>query len=144
MSLEIGGVYVVFFPNRKRNEFYGKHYGVVLSKVSNDDNTLLVAPITGKKASRRYRGGVTIDNSKYQTNSSYDSSFIYARKIQEIDKCRIVSERKLKYDDNGNVLLDGDGKELYYRQYKKVYQLNEEDLEKLRCKIAEIIKIKNC
>lgn len=144
MGLDIGGVYVVRFPNRGMNEFYGRHYGVVLSKISKDDNTLLVAPITGKKSGRKYRGGVTLDNFKYQTEPSYDSSFVYARKIQEIDKRRILSERKLKRDDNGDVILDKNGDELYYRKYTKAYQLDDEDLEKLRCKIDEIIEIKNC
>lgn len=144
MGLDIGGVYVVRFPNRGMNEFYGRHYGVVLSKISKDDSTLLVAPITGKKSGRKYRGGITLDNFKYQTKPSYDSSFVYARKIQEIDKRRILSERKLKRDDNGNVILDKNGDELYYRKYTKAYQLDDEDLEKLRCKIEEIIELKNC
>jgi hypothetical protein len=144
MGLDIGGVYVVRFPNRGMNEFYGKHYGVVLSKISKDDSTLLVAPITGKKSGHKYRGGITLDNFKYQTEPSYDSSFVYARKIQEIDKRRILSERKLKRDNNGDVILDKNGNELYYRKYTKAYQLDDEDLEKLRCKIEEIIKLKNC
>ena len=144
MGLDIGGVYVVRFPNRGMNEFYGRHYGVVLSKISKDDNTLLVAPITGKKSGRKYRGGITLNNFKYQTEPSYDSSFVYARKIQEIDKRRILSERKLKRDDNGDVVLDKNGDEFYYRKYTKAYQLDAEDLEKLCCKIDEIIEIKNC
>lgn len=144
MGLDIGGVYVVHFPNRGMNEFHGRHYGVVLSKISKDDNTLLVAPITGKKSGRRYRGGVTLDNLKYQTEPSYDSSFVYARKIQEIDKRRISSERKLKRDDKGDVILDKNGNEVYYRKYTKAYQLDDEDLEKLCCKIEEIIELKNC
>ncbi|HGD5216050.1 TPA: type II toxin-antitoxin system PemK/MazF family toxin, partial [Streptococcus pneumoniae] len=45
--MDIGGVYLVNFPKKGGNEFYGKHYAVVISKVSNDDGTLLVAPITG-------------------------------------------------------------------------------------------------
>ncbi|WP_228065087.1 type II toxin-antitoxin system PemK/MazF family toxin [Streptococcus cuniculi] len=110
MGLDIGGVYVVRFPNRGMNEFYGKHYGVILSKVSGDDKTLLIAPVTGKKKGRKYRGGITLDNFKYQTNPSYDSSFVYARKIQEVDKRRISSERKLKCGDNGNTILDKGGK----------------------------------
>ena len=53
--MDIGGVYLVNFPYKGGREFYGRHYAVVISKISKDDQTLLVAPITGKKANKRYR-----------------------------------------------------------------------------------------
>lgn len=44
--MDIGGVYIVSFPRKGGNEIHGQHYAVVLSSVSKDDKTLLVAPIT--------------------------------------------------------------------------------------------------
>ena len=138
--MDIGGVYLVNFPKKGGNEFYGKHYAVVISKVSNDDGTLLVAPITGKKKGKKYRGGITIDNHKYQTESSYDNAFIYVRKIQEIDKRKIRNQRKKQIDENGNILLDSSGNELFKKEYTKIYQLDENDFELLRDKYKDVTK----
>lgn len=138
--MDIGGVYLVNFPNKGGNEFYGKHYAVVISKVSNDDGTLLVAPITGKKRGKKYRGGITIDNHKYQSSPSYDNAFIYVRKIQEIDKRKITHQRKKQVDDSGNILLDSMGKELFRKEYIKIYQLDDTDFHLLRDKCKEVIK----
>lgn len=49
MSIDIGGVYRVDFPNRDGGELYGPHYAVVLSDIDPGDHTLLVAPITTQK-----------------------------------------------------------------------------------------------
>lgn len=138
--MDIGGVYLVNFPNKDGNEFYGKHYAVVISKVSNDDGTLLVAPITGKKRGKKYRGGITIDNHKYQSNPSYNHAFIYVRKIQEIDK-RKISHRRIKLTkDDGTIALDRVGKELFRKEYVKIYQLDDTDFCLLRDKCKEVIK----
>lgn len=138
--MEIGGVYLVNFPNKGGNEFYGNHYAVVISRISNDDGTLLVAPITGKKKGKKYRGGITIDNHKYQDKPSYDSAFIYIRKIQEIDKRKIRHQRKKLVDEFGNALLDSQGNELFKKDYVKIYQLDAIDFNLLRDKCKEVIK----
>lgn len=138
--MDIGGVYLMNFPKKGRNEFYGNHYGVVISNVSKDDGTLLVAPITGKKKGEKYRGGITIDNHKYQSQPSYDNAFIYVRKIQEIDRRKIKSKRKKQVDEAGNVLLDSEGKELFEKEYVKIYQLDDVDFNFLRDKCKEVIK----
>ena len=138
--MDIGGVYLVNFPDKGGREFRGKHYAVVISNVSEDDGTLLVLPMTGKKAGKKYRGGITIDNNKYQTSPKYDISFIYVRKMQEVDKCKIASTRKKQIDENGNVLTDSKGKELFKRKYTKIYQLDDADLNLLRDKCKRVIK----
>lgn len=138
--MDIGGVYLVKFPDKGGNEFYGKHYAVVISKLSKDDKTLLVAPITGKKAGKKYRGGITIVNTKYQEHPKYENSFIYARKIQEIDKRKIFYKRKKQVDEHGNTLLDSKGKELFRKVYAKAYQLDNEDFNSLKNVCKEVIK----
>lgn len=138
--MDIGGVYLVNFTNKGGNEFYGKHYAVVISKVSNDDGTLLVAPLTGKKSGKKYRGGITINNHKYQSSPSYDYAFIYVRKIQEIDKRKICHQRKKQIDKYGNTLLDSTGKELFIKEYVKIYQLDSIDFDLLRDKCKDVIK----
>lgn len=138
--MDIGGVYLVNFPDKGGCEFRGKHYAVVISNVSKDDGTLLVLPMTGKKAGKKYRGGIAINNNKYQTSPKYDISFIYVRKMQEIDKRKITSTRKKQIDENGNVLTDSKGKELFERKYTKIYQLDDTDLNLLRDKCKRVIK----
>lgn len=138
--MDIGGVYIVNFPQKGGNEFHGQHYAVVLSSVSQDDKTLLVAPITGKKKHKKYRGGIIIDNRKYQTNPTYTHSFIYIRKIQEIDKRKVIYLRKKQTDELGNIKLDKNGNELFKKEYKKVFQLDEIDFNLLRDKCKEVIK----
>ncbi|MDO4814491.1 MAG: type II toxin-antitoxin system PemK/MazF family toxin [Gemella sp.] len=138
--MDIGGVYLVDFPRKGGNEFYGKHYAVVISKIDKGDGTLLVAPITGKKKGKKYRGGIAIDNYKYQSNPTYDSAFIYVRKIQEIDKRKINYDRKKQVDENGNILLDAKGNELFKKEYVKIYQLDDNDFNLLRDKCKGVIK----
>lgn len=138
--MDIGGVYLVSFPDKGGCEFKGKHYAVAISNVSRDDGTLLVLPITGKKAGKKYRGGITIYNNKYQTSPRYNTSFIYVRKIQEIDKRKITSTREKQFDENGNVLTDSEGKELFKKKYVKIYQLDDVDLNLLRDKCKQVIK----
>ena len=138
--MDIGGVYLVNFPDKGGCEFRGKHYAVVISSVSKDDGTLLVLPMTGKKAGKKYRGGIEINNNKYQTSPKYDISFIYVRKMQEIDKRKIVSRREKQIDENGNVLTDSKGEELLKKKYTKIYQLDDADLNLLRDKCKRVIK----
>lgn len=138
--MDIGGVYLVNFPDKGGCEFRGKHYAVVISNVSKDDGTLLVLPMTGKKPGKKYRGGIAINNNKYQTSPKYDISFIYVRKMQEIDKRKIVSRREKQIDENGDVLTDSKGKELLKKKYTKIYQLDDADLNLLRDKCKRVIK----
>lgn len=112
---DILGVYLVDFKQNIGGELNGLHYAVVLSELSNKDKTLLVAPMTSKKAKAKYRGGFTIDCKKYQTNPSYDKAFIKVRKIREVYKSRFYG--------------------------KKMYDLDESDKLKLIEKIKEVIKI---
>ena len=85
-------------------------------------------------------GGIAINNNKYQTSPKYDISFIYVRKMQEIDKRKIISTRKKQIDENGNLLTDSKGKELFERKYTKIYQLDDADLNLLRDKCKRVIK----
>ncbi|MBF4806414.1 MAG: type II toxin-antitoxin system PemK/MazF family toxin [Pseudoleptotrichia goodfellowii] len=106
MEYELLGVYLVDFMKNLGGEISGRHYALVISRLSNKDGTLLVAPITSKKQGKKYRGGFTIDCTKYQKNPSYKNAFIKIRKMREIDKIRIQS--------------------------RKIYSLDEEDTEKLK------------
>lgn len=108
--MEIGDVYLVNFKKNVGAEFSGKYYAVILTKQV--DNTVLVVPMTSKKAGKRYRGGITIDTNKYQTNPSKEKSFLMIRKIREVDRSRL---------------------------WKKRYSLDEEDFRRLLDKIQEII-----
>lgn len=112
---DILGVYLVDFKKNIAGELNGSHYAVVLSELSNKDKTLLVAPLTSKKAKAKYRGGFTIDCKKYQTKPSCDKAFVKVRKIREVHKSR------------------------FYGQ--KIYDFDEEDKLKLIEKIKEVIKI---
>lgn len=138
---DIGGVYLVVFPNKGGREFYGKHYAVVLTSPATDDGTLLVAPITGKKPKTRYKGGITLDNHKYQSTPSYDKSFIYTRKIQEIDKRKVVFTKKKQLYETGQVCLDKNGQELFIKQYKKIYQLDESDFQRLKDSLRTVLQL---
>ena len=55
MKYEVLGVYLVDFQKNKGGELSGKHYGLILSKMSDKDKTLLVAPMTSKKKSKKYK-----------------------------------------------------------------------------------------
>lgn len=140
MNIDIGGVYRINFPNRNGGEIYGPHYAVVLSEVDSSDHTVLVAPITSKKPGRKYRGGVTLDTHKYQYHPRYDKCFVYIRKIQEIDTKRVTFEKVIQKDSYGNSLLDKSGRELFSKQYTKIYQLDDEDLTLLRDKTKQVIR----
>lgn len=108
--MKVGDVYLVNFAKNKGAEFSGKHYAVILTEQV--DNTLLVVPMTSKKKGKRYRGGITIDVKKYQTEPTKGKSFLYVRKIREVDRSRL---------------------------WKKRYSLDDEDLKRLLNKIKEII-----
>ncbi len=66
MTFQQGEVYLVNFTQKGGNEFYGKHYAIILTPPDKTDGTLLAVPLTGKKAGKKYRGGITLDNTKYQ------------------------------------------------------------------------------
>lgn len=98
MTYEVLGVYLVDFKNNIGGEMSGKHYALVLSEISKKDDTLLVAPITSKKANKKYRGGFTIDCKKYQKNPTHEKAFIKIRKIREVSKYRIYGEKIYNLD----------------------------------------------
>ena len=81
MKFQQGEVYLINFPQKGGNEFYGKHYAIILTPPDKADGTLLVAPLTGKKSGKKYRGGITIENSKYQNTPSKPKAYAYVRKI---------------------------------------------------------------
>lgn len=105
MKYDVLGVYLIDFKQNVGGELSGKHYALVLSELSKKDNTLLVAPITSKKAGKKYRGGFTIDCRKYQKNPTYDKAFIKIRKIREIDKKRIWGTKLYNLDTSDIVQL---------------------------------------
>ena len=55
MKFQQGEVYLINFPQKGGNEFYGKHYAIILTTPDKADGTLLVAPLTGKKSGKKYR-----------------------------------------------------------------------------------------
>ena len=112
MEYEVFGVYLVNFKKNIGGEISGKHYGLILSKMSAKDKTLLVAPITSKKNGKKYKGGLTIECKKYQKNPSYERAFVKIRKIREIDVRRIYG--------------------------KKIYNLDLEDIEKLKKSMSQV------
>ena len=98
----------------------GKHYALVLSELSKKDSTLLAAPITSKKAGKKYRGGFTINCTKYQKNPTYAKALVKIRKIREISKYRIYGDKI--YD------LDKDDVRLLQEAFKNFFSfLNELD-----------------
>ncbi len=106
MNIDVLGVYLVDFKDNTGGELSGLHYAFILSDVSSKDGTLLVAPITGKKPNRKYRGGITIDCNKYQHNPRYNRAFIKVRKIREIDKSRIISKKRYQLDSKDTKRLE--------------------------------------
>lgn len=114
---DVLGVYLVDFQNNIGGELSGKHYALILTSLSYNDGTILVAPITSKKVGKKYRGGITINCKKYQENPSYEKAFIKVNKIREIDKSRIYG--------------------------KKVYELDFEDTEKLRQSFFKVFNFLN-
>ncbi|NLZ76035.1 MAG: type II toxin-antitoxin system PemK/MazF family toxin [Erysipelotrichia bacterium] len=110
MNLVVGDVFLINFGQNIGAEFSGKHYAVILTTQVN--NTMLVVPITSKKRNKRYRGGITLNNTKYQKNPSCEKSFCYVRKIREVDRSRLI---------------------------KHAYSLDDKDFKALLKKITEII-----
>lgn len=105
MVYEVLGVYLVDFKKNIGGEMSGKHYALVLSDLSKKDDTLLVAPITSKKAGKKYRGGFTIDCTKYQKNPTHEKAFIKIRKIREVSKYRIFGEKIYQLDEEDTEVL---------------------------------------
>lgn len=99
MKYEVLGVYLVNFKTNIGGEMSGKHYAVVLSEISKKDDTLLVAPMTSKKTGKKYRGGFTIDCTKYQKNPTHEKAFVKIRKIREVSKYRIYGDKIYSLDE---------------------------------------------
>lgn len=112
---DILGVYLVDFKSNIGGELNGKHYAIILSELSSEDKTLLATPITSKKQGAKYRGGFTIECYKYQTNPTHQKAFVKVRKMREIHKSRILGS--------------------------KIYDLDEDDKQKLIDSIKKTIKI---
>lgn len=115
MNYEWMGVYLVDFKNNIGGEFNGKHYAIILSTSLSDNKTLVVIPITSKKKGKKYRGGITIDCTKYQENPKYEKAFAMVKKIREVDTGRIFK--------------------------KIVYKLDEEDIRKLKESIVNVYNL---
>lgn len=115
MKFNIYDVFLVDFKNNIGGELSGKHYAVILSKITKPDNTLIVVPITSKKKGKKYRNGFTIDCKKYQTNPSSEKAFVKANKIREVSVNRIYGD--------------------------KIYSLDFEDIEKLKNSIRDFLKL---
>ncbi len=65
----------------------------------------VAAPITSKKAGKKYRGGFTINCTKYQKNPTYAKAFVKIRKIREISKYRIYGDKIYDLDKDDVRLL---------------------------------------
>lgn len=100
MKYDIYGVYLVNFKLNTGGELSGKHYAVVLSTMHRDYKTFLVAPITSKKPSKKYRNGITIDCLKYQQNPTNDRAFIMIDKIREVSKFRVYGDKLYDLDSD--------------------------------------------
>ena len=61
VMFDILGVYLIDFKQNIGGEISGKHYAVVMSKMSKKDDTLIVAPITSKKKGKKYFFGIFTD-----------------------------------------------------------------------------------
>lgn len=105
MNIELYGVYLVNFKNNVGGEMSGKHYALALSGISPKDKTLLVAPITSKKIGHKYRGGFTIDCTKYQLSPTQEKAFVKIRKIREIDKSRLINKKLIYKLDEKDIDL---------------------------------------
>lgn len=124
--MDILGVYLVDFKNNVGGEISGKHYSLILSNVSKKDNTLLVAPITSKKSGKRYRGGITIDCTKYQKNPKYQKAFIKIRKIREIDIERIFGEKRYSLDEEDKLRFTN-----YFNDFFNFKKFSNKSIDKL-------------
>lgn len=110
---DIYGVYLVDFKHGIGGKLSGKHYAIVITRVKNPDNTVVIIPITSKKKGKKYRNGFTIDCTKYQTYPTHEKAFVMIDKIREVSKYRIYGDR--------------------------IYQLNQEDIETLNTKIKLVL-----
>lgn len=110
--MEILGVYLVNFKQNTGGEINGMRYGIIVSELAKKDKTLLVIPITGKKKGVKYRGGITIDNTKYLSEPTYEKGFAKIRKIREIDRSRIKSEMRFQLDPDDKKRLGDKLKEI--------------------------------
>ena len=70
-----------------------------------------------------------------------DNTFVYIRKIQEIDFKRCTKERVLKINQDGTPTLTKDGEESYSWKEKVIFELDETDQKILKEKIKEIFDL---
>ncbi len=110
---DIHGVYLVDFKKGKGGELSGKHYSIIITDIRKSDNTLVVIPLTSKKKGKKYRNGITIDCTKYQTDPTHDKAFAMVDKIREVSRNRIYGD--------------------------KIYQLDKDDINKLNDKIKTVL-----
>lgn len=111
---DIHGVYLVDFRRGYGGELSGKHYSIVITEIKKSDNTLVVIPLTSKKKNKKYRNGITIDCTKYQTNPTHDKAFAMVDKIREVSRYRVYGD--------------------------KIYQLDEADVKRMNEKIKSVLE----
>lgn len=112
---DIHGVYLVDFKKGIGGELSGKHYSIIVTDIKkSDNNTLVVIPITSKKKGKKYRNGITIDCTKYQTNPTHEKAFAMVDKIREVSRYRIYGD--------------------------KIYQLDESDVKRMNDKIKSVLE----
>lgn len=98
MKFEKFGVYLVNFYNSRGGELTGKHYAVAVTDLNKSDKTILVVPLTSKKEGKKYRGGFTIDCTKYQSNPTKDKAFAMVNKIREVSIHRVYGDKIYNLD----------------------------------------------
>lgn len=112
--MDIYGVYLVDFKKNVGRELNSKHYAVLLSKqFLKNEKTCIVVPITSKKPDKKYRGGITIDCNKYQTNPTFPKAFIKVNKMREVSTLRFLGKEKIYDLDEEDILKLKN----YIRQY---------------------------
>lgn len=73
MKFNVYDVFLVDFKNNNGGELSGKHYAVILSKVTNPDKTIIVAPITSKKLDYNKIKSVTLADFLFAKKNSLKS-----------------------------------------------------------------------
>lgn len=111
---DIHGVYLVDFKRGIGGELSGKHYSIIITDIKKSDNTLVVIPLTSKKKNKKYRNGITIDCTKYQTHPTHEKAFAMVDKIREVSRYRIYGD--------------------------KIYQLEMDDVQRLNDKIKDVFE----
>lgn len=66
MKLQQGEVYLVNFPQKGGNEFYGKHYAIVLTHPDKSDGTSLTDKDGKQLFEKIYKPAYTLDETDHQ------------------------------------------------------------------------------